>query len=162
VAVRGVRNRVGGGSRLDTLIPGRGTVDTHGFTNIAIARLEDAIAVVSGHVPVATHHVVDVLAVGRSIRADACTDAEIGRAHKVGPLVELLPGAKDVAVNETTDGVAVTIGTMVIEFASLIVLGNVDLGEVALAGDLNVLGGLHEVDALEGALGHHAGAVAGL
>jgi len=162
VAVRGLRNRVGGGGRRDTLVPGRGTVDTHGFTDIAIARLEDAIAVVRGHVPIATHHVVDVLAVGRSIHADACTDAEFGRAHKVGPLVELLPGAKDVAVNETTNGVAITVGAMVVEFASLIAFGNVDLGEVALAGDLDVLGGLYEVDALEGALGHHAGTVAGL
>lgn len=103
-----------------------------------------------------------MLAVGGGIRADACTDAVLGRAHKVGPLVELLPGAKDVAVHETTDGVAVPVGAMVVEFASVVAGGNVDLGEVALAGDLDILGGLHEVDAFEGARGHHAGAVAGL
>ena len=72
MAVRGVRSRVGGRSRLDTLnkeseiaidlqvgrrnthlVPGRGPVDTHGFTDIAIARLEDALVVVSGHIPAA-------------------------------------------------------------------------------------------------------------
>ena len=70
MAVRGVRSRVGGRSRLDTLnkksepaiyphvgrrnthlVPGRGTVDTHGFADIAITRLEDAFVVVCGHVP---------------------------------------------------------------------------------------------------------------
>ena len=72
LAVRGLRSRVGRGSRIDTLnktsgptptanprvgrrnthlVPGRGTVHTHGFTDITIARLKDAIVVVSGHVP---------------------------------------------------------------------------------------------------------------
>jgi len=109
-----------------------------------------------------THQVVDVLAVSGGLRADACTDAELVCTHKVGPLVELLSGGKYIAVNETTDGVAVTIGTVVVELASFVAVGDVDLGEVTLAGDLDVLGGLHEVDAFEGALGHHAGAVAGL
>ena len=103
-----------------------------------------------------------MLAVGGSIRADACTDAELVRAHEVGPLVELLPGAKDIAVNETTDRVAVTVGAMVVEFAAVVAAADVDLGEVTLAGDLDILGSLHEVDAFESALGHHAGAVAGL
>ena len=103
-----------------------------------------------------------MLAVGGSIWPDACTDAELSRAHKVGPLVELLPRAKDVAVNETTDGVTVTVGAVVVELASVVAPGDVDLREVALAGDLDVLGGLYEVDACEGALGHHAGAMAGL
>ena len=109
-----------------------------------------------------THHVVDVLAISGGLRADACTDAELVRTHKVGPLVELLSGGKDIAIDETTDGVAVTIGAVVVELASCVAIGDVDLGEVTLAGDLDVLGGLHEVDAFEGILGHHTGAVAGL
>lgn len=194
-----------GGSRVDTLkgtsenatdprrrrkytylVPGRGTVDTHRFADITITRLEDAIVVVSRHVPVAlderyqgpsicdnihrsskkrstyTHNVVDMLAVSGSFRADARPDAELPRAHEVGPLVELLSGAKDVAVNETADGVAVAVGAMIVELASVVAGGDVDLGEVTLAGDLDVLGRLHEVDAVERVLGHHAGAVAGL
>jgi len=109
-----------------------------------------------------THQVVGVLAVSRGLRADACTDAELVRTHKVDPLVELLSGSKYTAVNETTDGVALTICTAVVELASYVLIGDVDLGEVTPAGDLDVLGGLHEVDAFEGASGHHAGAVAGL
>jgi len=159
VAVRGVRSRVSGGSRLDTLVPGRGTVDTHRFADITVTRLEDAFVIVSRHVPGATHHVVDMLAIGAGFRADACADAELIRAHEVGPLMELLSGAKDVAVNETTDGVAVTVGAMVVELASLVARGDVNLGEVTLAGDLDVLGRLDKVDAVEGARRYHAGAV---
>ena len=76
--------------------------------------------------------------------------------------MELLSGAKDVAVNETTDGVAVTVGTMVVKLASLVVSGDVNLGKVTLAGNLDVLGRLDKVGAGEGALWHHAGSVAGL
>ena len=76
--------------------------------------------------------------------------------------MELLSGPKHIAVNETTDGVAVTVRAVVVELASLVATGNVDLGEVTLAGDLDVLGGLHKVDTFESALGHHAGAVSGL
>ena len=100
-----------------------------------------------------------MLAVGGSFRADARPDAELSRAHEVGPLVELLSGAKDVAVNETADGVAVAVGAVIVELAAVVAGGDVDLGEVTLAGDLDVLGRLHEVDAVEGVRGHHAGAV---
>ena len=103
-----------------------------------------------------------MLAVGRSFHADACSDAELIRTHEVGPLVELLSRAKDIAVDEATDGVAVAVGAVVVELASRVASGDVDFGEVTVAGDLDVLGRLHEVGAMEGALGHHAGAVAGL
>ena len=72
VAVRGARDRVSGGSRIDTLnrtsetamdsqvrsrntylVPSGGTIDTHGFSDITVARFEDAIIIVSRHVPVA-------------------------------------------------------------------------------------------------------------
>ena len=103
-----------------------------------------------------------MLAIGGSFRADACSDAELIRTHEVGPLVELLPRAKDIAVDETTDGVAVAVGAVVVDLASLVASGDVDLSEVTMAGDLNVLGRLHEVGAMEGPLGYHAGAVTGL
>lgn len=163
------------------MVPGRSTVDTHRFADITVTRLENASVIVSRHVPGAlderyqgppisedrlqkrgtyTHHVVDMLAVGGSIRADACADAELIRAHEVGPLVELLSSAKDVAVNKTTNGVAVTVCTMVVELASLVAGGDVNLGEVTLAGDLDVLGRLDKVHAVEGALRYQAGSVA--
>ena len=103
-----------------------------------------------------------MLAVGGSFRADARPDAELIRTHEVGPLVELLSRAKDITVNETTDGIAVAVGAVVVELASRVASGDFDLSEVTVAGDLDVLGCLHKVGAMEGALGHHAGAVAGL
>lgn len=42
-----------------------------------------------------------------ALGADACSDTELICTHKVGPLVELLCGAKDISVNETIDEVAV-------------------------------------------------------
>jgi len=62
VAVGGGWGWVGSRSWVDTLVPGRGTVDTHGLSNIAVARLEDTRVVISRHVPVTTHNIVDVLA----------------------------------------------------------------------------------------------------
>ena len=103
-----------------------------------------------------------MLAVGGSFRADTCPYAELIRTHEVGPLVELLSRAKDIAVNEAANGIAVAVGAVVVEFASRVASGDFDLGEVTVTGDLDVLGCLHEVGAMEGALGHHAGAVAGL
>jgi hypothetical protein len=167
------------------LVPGGGAVYTHRFAGITVAGLKYAIVVVGGHIPMTlydriratqngdihkppekgntyTHNVVDVLTVGGSLRADARTDAVLIRAHEVGPLVELLSGAKDIAVNETTDGVAVAIGAVVVQFASRVTTADVDLGEIALAGDLDILGRLHKVDALDRALWHQAGAVARL
>jgi hypothetical protein len=44
-------SRVGSGNTY--LVPGGGTVDTHRFANVTVARLEDAIGIVSRHIPVA-------------------------------------------------------------------------------------------------------------
>ena len=46
-----VDSQVGSGNTY--LEPSGGTVDTHGFTDITVARLEDTIVIVSRHVPVA-------------------------------------------------------------------------------------------------------------
>ena len=85
---------------------------------------------------------------GGSSRADACSDTELICTHEVGPLVEMLSGAKGIAVNETTDGVAGTGGAVVVELASLIARSPWLV--------------IYKVDAIEGVLGHHAGAVDGL
>ena len=61
-----------------------------------------------------------MLAVGGSSRTDACSDAELIRTHEVGPLAELLSGAKTIAVNETIDEAAVAVGAVVIELAPLV------------------------------------------
>ena len=49
-----------------------------------------------------------MLAVGGGSQAGACSDTELIR--KVGPLAELLSGAKNISVNETTDETAVSVG----------------------------------------------------
>jgi len=76
--------------------------------------------------------------------------------------VELLSSAEDVAINESTDGVAVAVGAVVVELASSVTGRDVDFGKVTLASDLDVFGGLDEMDPLEGALRHHARTVARL
>ena len=55
-----------------------------------------------------------------------------------------------------------TISTPVIQFTSGITLGDIDLGEIADTGDLDVFRGLDEMHTLEGAVGDGAGATAGL
>ena len=40
--------------------------------------------------------------------------------HEVGPLVELLSGAKNIAINKTTGGVGIAAAAVVVEPASLL------------------------------------------
>lgn len=61
-----------------------------------------------------------------------------------------------------TKGRTVSVRAVRVELAALVAGGDVDLREVADAGDLDVVGGLDEVGAGEGAVGGDAGAVAGL
>jgi len=58
------RCRVRGWGVSVTLLEGGSAVDTHRISAVTSAVLEDTCAVVSGHVPVASHHVVDVVAKG--------------------------------------------------------------------------------------------------
>ena len=55
-----------------------------------------------------------------------------------------------------------TISTPVVQFTSRVPLGDVDFGEIADTGDLDVFRGLDEMDTLEGSVGDGAGATAGL
>ena len=50
VAITGRGFGMGSRSGADTLVPGRGAVDTHGNSGITVARLEDVGIIVSGHV----------------------------------------------------------------------------------------------------------------
>jgi len=54
-----------------------------------------------------------------------------------------------------------TISTPVVQFTSRVALGDVDFGEIADTGNLDIFRGLDEVDTLEGAVGDGAGATAG-
>ena len=98
------RRGVGGGGRVLALEPGRGAVDTHGLrakkhvhlssrsqrrwrthlAGITLTRVKRAIRVISGHVPVTTHRVVNVLAQSGGVRTVfADTDAELGSRDEV-------------------------------------------------------------------------------
>jgi len=145
-------------SGVDTLIPGRGSVNTHWLSGFAVTRFETGV-VVGGHVPIAAHDIVDMLAVDISICALAASDAKFSGRHEVSPLVNLTTRAEDVRVDQSTNGVTVSIGTVVIHLSTIITSYDVDLGEVALTGNLNVVGSLDEVDTSEGSRRHDARSV---
>ena len=83
----------------DALVPSARPIHAHRLVVVAIAALEHARIVVGRHVPVAAHLVVDVLAVRRRVRADACTEAELGVRDEGRPFVVLLRSAEGVAVH---------------------------------------------------------------
>lgn len=61
----------------------------------------------------------------------------------------LLPAAKRVAEHETTVGVTETVRTVRIEFSARVASGDVHLGKVAHASDLDIVRSLHKIRALE-------------
>jgi hypothetical protein len=139
--------------RRSTLVPGAGAVDTHGEIIIGVAVLVGTGVVVGGDVPVATHLVVDVVAVLGSITANASTDAEFSVRDERCPLVVLNTRAEGVTVEKSTSRVATTVSTTVIEFSSRVTLLDVQLGEVTDTSNLNVVRSLDEVNTLEGSVG---------
>lgn len=88
---------------------------------VGVAGLEDTSIVVGGHVllrwgrserpqsnrettdPVASHDVVDVVAVLRGIGSDAGAETELIIRDKAGPFVVLLAGSEGVSVYEASD-----------------------------------------------------------
>jgi len=107
------------------------------------------IVIVSGHVPHAAELVVDVLAVLRRVRANARANAELGIVDEFGPFVILEAGTEAVAIYKTTDRIAIPSRAMRVEFtaATWVVPLDIDLGEVADTGNLNVVLSLDEVNA---------------
>jgi len=143
-------------------VPGGGAVHAHRKIIIALARLEYTSVIVSRHVPEATHDVVNVLAVPGSVGADASAETELGVRDEARPFVVLQGVPESVAKDEAANRVAVTVGSMGIELSSLVLLGDVELGEVALASNLHVIGSLDEMYTLESTIGDGPCAAAGL
>ena len=71
-------------------MPSRRPVHAHRLIVVAQAALEHTRIVVRGHVPVAAHLIVNVLAIARRIRACARAEAELGVRDKGRPFVILL------------------------------------------------------------------------
>lgn len=118
---------------------------------IALARLKDVCRIVARRIEAASELVVGV-ATERcgSVAIKAGTNAKVVCAHEVEPLVRLDAIDKD----ETALGIARSIGTMGIELTALVAGRDTDLGEVALARHLHVVGRSNEVCARDGPLGH--------
>lgn len=83
----------------------------------------------------------------------ARAEAELGRAHEVCPLVDLLQGAERGREHEATDRVPVPVRAVRVELTALVAGGDVQLREVADAGDLHELARLQELHSLDRAVG---------
>jgi hypothetical protein len=103
-----------------------------------------------------------MLTVPRGVGSDTRTEAEFGVGDEGGPFVVLEVGAEGVAVHETADWVAVPICSVGVEFASLVAGRNVDVGEVADAGDLDIIWSLDEMDTGECTVRDSTGSTTGL
>lgn len=136
-----------------TLVPCGSTIDTHGQVVVALAVLERAGSVVCGHVPVAAHHIVDVLTISGSVCSGTSAETELGGGHERGPFVILQGLAKSIPINQSSNRVSIPIRTMRIEFTSRITSRNVHTGELAYTSNLDIVWCLDKVDAFETAVG---------
>jgi hypothetical protein len=106
-----------------------------------------------------------VLAVvgGVSTCGVASLEAESSSTHEVVPFdglgVAVTPG---VGEEESTERVTTLIGTVRVEFTSRVISGDVDELLLDEAGDLDVVGGLHELETSDGTLGDDTGTIARL
>jgi len=148
------------GVRLTLAERGR-AVDTHRGTAVSFAFLESTGSIVGRHHPCATHLVVDVLTPFRCLRTVlASTEAELRIGHEVRPLVELLELPESRGENKSTDGVTDTSCSVGVELTSLITLGNVEGSQITSTGDLNKVGGLDEMGAVDGTVGNQTRSIA--
>ena len=91
-------------SGANALVPRRrAIVHTHRSSGIALALLENTGIVVGGHIPPASHGVVDVVAEFLSPGTCACANAELLVGDELGPLVVLETIGEGVAKDKTTD-----------------------------------------------------------
>lgn len=143
------------------LVERRSTVDAHRFAGVAQAAVEVARVVVSWHVPSAPHDVVDVLAEPCGLWTWlARPNAKFSIRHEAGPFLVLHHlAAVRAPEDESTDRVAITVSTVRVKLSSRITFRNADLGEVALACDLNIVRGLDPMRAQNSTVRDQASAV---
>jgi len=143
------------------LEPGRSTIDTHGKVIVAETGLEGTCVVVGRHIPEATHNIVDMLAVLSGIGTSARAEAEFRVRNEGSPFVVLEAGAKGIPIDKTTNRVPVAVGTVGIEFASLITTRDVYVGKLALPSPLDIIRCLNKVDTSESPVRDETSATAG-
>lgn len=148
-----------------TLVEGGTSINTHGLARVSKTVFEGTSIVVSGHVPSATHNVVNMLAQARALWSFfTSSDAELSGRHEVRPFMQLLQLAtvEHVGEDQATDGIAISGGTMRIELTTGITGGDIHGGEITNTRYLDVIGGLNEVSSLNCSRGNEACSVSGL
>jgi len=138
--------------RRGSLMPGGSTVNAHWEIVVGFARFERARIVVSGHVPEASHLVIDMLAVLPSVRAGARPEAKLRIAHEAGPFCVLEVGAEGVAIYNPANGITVTISAVRVQFTTHIPLLHINFCEITNTGDLDVVLGTDKVDSFQSAV----------
>ena len=132
-------------SGINALGPRRCAIYTHRSANIAITALEYTCVVVRCHVPIAAHHVVDMVALDCCFCTYARTEAELIVCDEGRPFVVLQVLNEGVAEDETADRVPVPIRSMRVELTTLVPVGDVHRREVTDTSHLDVLRRLDEV-----------------
>jgi len=138
-----------------------GSVDTHGQVRVTIAGLEVSFIVVGGHVPFTSKDIKDVVAETCGVRAGgkASPDTELGIGHEIGPLVVLDHRARRVSEHQSTDRVAIPVGTMRIQLSSFVTSRDADLSKVTPARDLNIVGSLNPMGSDDSAVREEPGSI---
>lgn len=85
-------------------------------------------------------------------RTYASTEAELRVGHEVRPLMVLQAISEGVSVHQSTNRVPIPIRAVRVELASIISLRDINLREVPDTSDLDIVGSLHEMDALQRAI----------
>jgi len=84
-----------------------------------------------------------------SMWSDTSTNAEFLIRDEACPVMVLKTCAKRVSIYKSSDRIAISISTSIVQFTARVVPRDIDFGEVANTGDLNVVGGLNKVNTAE-------------
>lgn len=128
-------------------------IDAHRLSRVTQALLKHPRRIITRHIPLAPHDVIDMLAHCRRIhRGLASAEAELINCHKIRPLVNLLQRAECAREHEATDRISIAICTVGVKLAASVAGGNVDVREISNTCDLNVVWSDHNVRTSDGAV----------
>jgi hypothetical protein len=146
-------------------------VNTWKVLVLALAGLEYTVLGVTGDIVGATDTIINVFTIVSSVGTSriASFDAELAATHEVVPFDHLLEVVlvaaitwECIRVHQSSEGVATQISTVRVKLATEIAFFDVDQSLVNKSDNADIVGGLNELDALEGALGNDAGPMPGL
>jgi len=85
-----------------------------------LAIFESASIVVSGHVPITSHHVIDMLAIPGRIRTGrvAGSDTELRSRHEVCPFMNLFKLTECAREDQSTNRISIARSTMRVQLAT--------------------------------------------